>query len=381
MPISPDVLATALDELMPAYSELFVKWHPLLDKVLDGGNMDRATLKGPRREFAVVTGGPGTVTHVNTGSEIIAGGRSQNAHRGQVVAPRLIYAFDVPGKDLAEANGEMDLARILQHYPELALADFHERIAKQMGTGNGSGVGSFCTFNGNVKFNPDGTARDGFFSFRPSSAQQNKVHDLNSQGATSDAIDGWFNQYEDITSFAVDGRAQMRKAYFAASREGKTLGDVDLMIGDEQSYLNYIEDLDDQVRVTKVEGDKAPGQVRQGVKFLNADFYLDDAIDIAAATLASGGTGSAGTATTDSAASGYGLSATADGVIYGFKTPCWYSFTLGHDASKETKGDFAVRGPFRIPDQDLYRYEIVLMMGLHTNQRRANFAITGAATP
>jgi hypothetical protein len=55
-----------------------------------------------------------------------------------VVAPRLIYAFDVPGKDLAEANGEMDLARILQHYPELALSDFHERISNQLGTGNGS---------------------------------------------------------------------------------------------------------------------------------------------------------------------------------------------------------------------------------------------------
>ena len=369
MPISPDVLATALDELMPAYSELFVKWHPLLDKVLDGGNMDRATLKGPRREFAVVTGGPGTVTHVNTGSEIIAGGRSQKAHRGQVVAPRLIYAFDVPGKDLAEANGEMDLARILQHYPELALADFHERIAKQMGTGNGSGVGSFCTFNGNTTFSPDGAARNGLFSLRATTAQQAIVHNLASQNAAADAIEGWFNQYEDITSFAVDGRAQMRKAYFAASREGKTLGDVDLMIGDEQSYLNYIEDLDDQVRVTKVEGDKSPGQVRQGVKFLNADFYLDDAIDITDTLYTAGGTG------TDSTTAG------ADGVIYGFKTPAWYSFTLGHDASKETKGDFAVRGPFRIPDQDLYRYEIVLMMGIHTTQRRANLVITGAATP
>ena len=46
MAISPDVLATALNELMPAYSELFVKWHPLLEKVLVGGNMDRASLKG-----------------------------------------------------------------------------------------------------------------------------------------------------------------------------------------------------------------------------------------------------------------------------------------------------------------------------------------------
>tara|TARA_R110000765_G_scaffold47073_3_gene96882 strand:+ start:741 stop:1829 length:1089 start_codon:yes stop_codon:yes gene_type:complete len=362
MAISPDVLQTALNELMPAYSELFVKWHPLLDKVLMGGNMDRASLKGPKREFAVVTDGPGTVTAVQTGTEIIAGGRSQNAHRGNVIGPRLIYAFDVPGKDLAEANGEQDLARILQHYPELALADFHELIASQLGTGAGTGnVGSFVTMNGNATFSPDGTARDGCFEFTSTALQNNTVH-----GLTAGTVAGWTNQYEDISSFATNGRSQMRKAYFAASRQGKTLGPVDLMIGDEQSYLNYIEDLDDQVRVVKVEGDKAPGQIRQGVKFLEADFFLDDSIDISA---------------TQYTVAGQSTTAGADGVIYGFKTPTWHLFTLGHDASRETKGDFAVRGPFRIPDQDLYRYEIVLMMGLHTTQRRANFAITGAATP
>ena len=361
MAISPDVLATALNELMPAYSEMFVKWHPLLDNILKGGNMDRSALKGPKREFAVVTDGPGTVTQVQTGTEIIAGGRTQNGHRGNVVAPRLIYAFDVPGKDLAEANGEMDLARILQHYPELALADFHERIAKQLGTGNGSGVGSFATMNGNATFNPDGSSRDGFFEFAAVGSQSNVVHGLDPATVT-----GWNNQYEDVTSFATNGRSLLRKAYFAASRQGKTLGPVDLMIGDEQSYLNYIEDLDDQVRVVKVEGDKAPGNVRQGVKFLDADFYLDDAINIADPKYTVVGSSTA---------------AGADGVIYGFKTPTWHLFTMGHDASRETKGDFAVRGPFRIPDQDLYRYEIVLMMGLHTTQRRANFAVTGCATP
>ena len=361
MAISPDVLATALNELMPAYSEMFVKWHPLLDNILKGGNMDRSALKGPKREFAVVTDGPGTVTQVQTGTEIIAGGRTQNGHRGNVVAPRLIYAFDVPGKDLAEANGEMDLARILQHYPELALADFHERIAKQLGTGNGPGVGSFATMNGNSTFNPDGSSRDGFFEFAAVGSQSNIVHGLDPATVT-----GWNNQYEDVTSFATNGRSLLRKAYFAASRQGKTLGPVDLMIGDEQSYLNYIEDLDDQVRVVKIEGDKAPGNVRQGVKFLDADFYLDDAIDISDPKYTVVGSSTA---------------AGADGVIYGFKTPTWHLFTMGHDASRETKGDFAVRGPFRIPDQDLYRYEIVLMMGLHTTQRRANFAVTGCATP
>tara|TARA_R100001082_G_C4352450_1_gene155208 strand:+ start:141 stop:1217 length:1077 start_codon:yes stop_codon:yes gene_type:complete len=358
MAISPDVLATALNELMPSYSELFVKFHPLMEKVMQNGNLDRAALKGPKREFAVVTDGPGTVTQVSTGTEIIAGGRTQNAHRGNVIAPRLIYAFDVPGKDLAEANGEMDLARILQHYPELALSDFHERISNQLGTGNGNGVGGFVTLNGNTSFTPQGETRQGII--QASAASTNTVHGLVCESGTS-GISGWQNQYQDITSFAVNGRSQMRKAYFAASRQGKTAGPVDLMIGDEGSYLNYIEDLDDQVRVVKVEGDKAPPLVRQGVKFLDADFFLDDSIDVTATS--------------------YMSAAQQDGVIYGLKTPTWHLFTLGHDASRETKGDFAVRGPFRIPDQDIYRYELVLMMGLHTTQLRSNFMVTGAGTP
>ena len=357
MAISPDVLATALNELMPSYSEMFVKFHPLMEKVMTNGNMDRAALKGPKREFAVVTNGPGTVTQVTTGSEIIAGGRAQNAHRGNVVAPRLIYAFDVPGKDLAEANGAMDLARILQHYPELALSDFHERISNQLGTGNGSGVGGFVTLNGNTTFSPDGTSRQGIL--QQSAASTNTVHGLVCESGTS-GISGWQNQYQDITSFAVNGRSQMRKAYFAASRQGKTSGPVDLMIGDESSYLNYIEDLDDQVRVVKVEGDKSPALVRQGVKFLDADFYLDDSIDTSSSLFSS---------------------AAQDGVIYGLKTPTWNLFTMGHDSSRETKGDFALRGPFRIPDQDIYRYELVLMMGLHTTQLRSNFVVTGGGTP
>ena len=77
MAISPDVLATALQELMPAYSELFVSWHPVLEKLVSKGNLTRETLKGPWREFVVVTDGPGDVTLIQTGSEVIAGGRHQ----------------------------------------------------------------------------------------------------------------------------------------------------------------------------------------------------------------------------------------------------------------------------------------------------------------
>ena len=359
MAISPDVVATALQDLAPGYSELFSLWHPLMERVVKRGNTDRATLKGPYREFVVVSGGPGSVTQVTTGSEVITGGRTQSAQRGSSYAPRMIYAFDIPGKDLAEANGENDLAKIIKAYPELALSDFHERIADQLGSGNGTGVGGFLTLNGDTTYNPGLAAnRTGAFEFGTQAAQVaagNAVFGLN-KATTA----GWYNQYGQISSFATDGRATMRQVYYAASRQGsKASGPVDLLLGDETSYLNYIDDLDDQVRVMRVEGDKAPKQLRQGIPFLEADFFLENSIDLTQFT--AGGAN--------------------NGVIYMMKTDTWHMYTLGHDSGMETKGDFAVRGPIRIPEQDMWRYEYVLNMGMYCDQLRANGVVTGGATP
>ena len=369
MAISPDVLATALQDLAPGYSELFSLWHPLMEKVVKKGNMDRATLKGPWREFVVVSSGPGTVTQVSTGSEIIAGGRTQSAQRGNSYAPRLIYAFDVPGKDLAEANGENDLAKIIKRYPELALSDFHTRIANQLAAGNGAGVGGFLTLNGDATYSPSpgiavATNRDGAFGYAAQAAQNNSVFGIGNPAAAAGATAGWYNQYGQISSFSTDGRATMRQVYYAASRQGsKASGPVDLLLGDETSYLNYIDDLDDQVRVMRVEGDKAPKAMRQGIPFLEADFYLEQAITdgIAAGQFTTGGSN--------------------NGVIYMLKSDTWHSYTLGHDSGMETKGDFAIRGPIRIPEQDMWRYEYVLNMGMYCDQMRANGVVTGGATP
>ena len=363
MAIQPDVLATALQDLAPGYSELFSLWHPLMERVVKRGNVDRATLKGPWREFVVVNQGPGTVTQVLTGSEVIAGGRTQSAQRGNTYAPRLIYAFDVPGKDLAQANGENDLAKIIKRYPELALSDFHERIANQMAAGNGTGVGGFLTLNGQQTYNPEGTVRQGGLEFLTPVAQRaagNSIFGITKNATTAS---GWYNQYGNVTSFATNGRQTMRQVYYTASRQGsKASGPVDLLLGDESSYLNYIDDLDDQVRVMRVEGDKAPKAIRQGIPFLEADFFLEQSI-------------------TDGITGGALTGVAANGAIYMLKTDTWHMYTLGHDSGMETKGDFAIRGPIRIPEQDMWRYEYVLNMGMYCDQLRANGTVTGAGTP
>jgi hypothetical protein len=372
MAISQEVFATALQEQMKGLSETFMLWHPLLEAIVTRGNISKSTLEGPFRDFVLVQGGPGAVDTIYGGSEVISGGRTQQGVRGNTFAGRMIYSFDVPLKDLAYANGKQDLARILQNYPEMAVGDFHERISDQLATGTGAGVGAYPTLFGGTTigaaagvststFNPEGTARSGFLLTEPIAAQMATVHNVNSSGGATGIV-GWHNQYGQIAGgFSVSGRAVIRRAYYAASRQGKTLGDVDVLFADELTYLNLLEDLDDFVRVDSVkEGDHVPSKLREGIKYLSGTMYLESSIDTAAATLAA--------------------TPAADGLVYGLKTPTWHAYNVGH-GGEATKGNFEVRGPFRLPEQDMMRTEIVLHQGLYTNNRRANFTVTGGAIP
>jgi len=353
MAISPDVLASTLTDLLPGYSETFTKWHPLLDAIVTGGNLSKKKLEGPSREFTVVTGGPGQVTHIQSGNEVINGGRKQLAVRGNEVAPRLIYAFDVPRKDMAEANGKQDLAKLIKTYPERALHDFYEMLSQQLAIGDGAnGVGGFFTLNGDAQYSPDGTARWGLLN--PSaSTDARSVHGLTSAGTS-----GWQNQYAHTTGFSVDGVRKMREVYFKCQREGRVAdGTVDMMFGDEVSFLNYMDSLQEHVRTGQIESTDGKNYGRQSIKFVDSDFYLEDSIDL---TQLSAGT-------------------SADGCIYMLNSSSFEAFTLGQNASMEGKGFFDQGAPMRIPDLDAYRYELILYFGLHTVQRRANGIVTGTA--
>ena len=120
------------------YEELFVKHHPLLAYILKGSKIEKSTLKGPYREFTVVTGGPGQGTGLPTGSETLASTRRNVGLRGREYAYRYIYHFAIPGKDLAEASGEQDYARLIDNYPNLAIADAKEIYARQTMRGSGT---------------------------------------------------------------------------------------------------------------------------------------------------------------------------------------------------------------------------------------------------
>lgn len=355
MSYSADVLAGALEELMPGYVETFIKWHPLLEKLWNGGKIERGKAKGYKQTFTVLTGGPGQVTGINTGAEQIQGGRSQNAYKGEAHAGRMIYAFDVPRVDLDEVNNEQDMARLLEDYPEAALGDFWERLASQLGVGNGTDVGNFPTLCGDTTYTDRNGTPQGILEFAAPTSQTNTVHGLDKA-----SVSGWTNQYGVINSFTADGRKTLRKVFHTVSRQHKALGIVDLMLGDEDSFLNLLDDMDDYVHISAVkDGDHGePGDSREGIKVWRSEFWLDDAIDVTAPTV-----------TTADA---------QEGIIYLFKTKTWRMFTMSGDKNRSTP-DMQVSPPMRPYDLDAYRFEIVLHAGLYCKDLRCNGVVTGGA--
>ena len=354
MAISAEVLNDALQELAPRYQNLFETWSPVMKKIITNGNVERSRLRGPYKEFRVITGGPGDVTQIVDGGERLAATRADITAKGDTYASRLIYSFLVPDKDMAEAVGPADVEHLIKQYPEAALMDFHQRITKQFVNGNGSGCGGFLTLNGDSTYSPQGTARNGVFDFAAKASQTDTVFGLAKEGTTGTT--GWYNGYAKISSMASDGISKLRREYFRASRKGKLLGPVDLLMADETSFSNYIDLLDDRIIVEDViKGEAGVDDVTQGVKFLKATMYIEDFLDTAQFT-----TGGAD-----------------DGVIYGLKSSTWHMYTLGSDDKMETKGDFSIRGPLRRPDMDAHQFEYVLYMGMYCDFLAANFAVTG----
>ena len=75
MPTNADVLNFAQSKLIPKWTEQFYQHHPVLDKVILKGNIERTKLGGPYVEFPIVTNGPGAVTRIETGSEVYSSTR------------------------------------------------------------------------------------------------------------------------------------------------------------------------------------------------------------------------------------------------------------------------------------------------------------------
>lgn len=348
---SIDVVTSSLIELMPGYTRTFDVYSPVMEHLVKRGNKQPHNHR--QKEFILMPEGPGQVTILVDGDETIRGGRRQSAVRGDAFAGTAIYSVNVPLQDVREANGEADIGKIIKTYPENAMVDFQQRLARQLVMGDGAEVGAFITLNGDATYSPKGTARTGIFQFADESAQTATVFNV-----AKNSITGWYNGYQHISSVATEGRFKMRKAYWDASSQASDAdGDVDVMLSDSLSYDRYIDDLDDMVQIVEKstkEGDRAPRSVRMGVRFLNGMMYRDPHITPSAFSTANA----------------------TEGVTYGLHTASWNVFYHG-SAKGQGDGNFSLYREGPDNDHDMWKYWFLLSMGMYCDKLRSNFVVTG----
>lgn len=368
---SVDVVNNVLQELLPGLNEQFTSWHPLFERMVKNQQFQQA--KGRKIEFRIVTGGPGQMTPVHYGGEQIPRVRRQNYALGEQYMARMIYSFIIPGKDIAEVSGNKDaLKSLVQTYPESAVSDVYEIQSRQFARGassagtepnTGSDASGLVTLNGSQDYYPDGpaSASDGVFQALAAGAQTNTVFGRPMSGAGTNPTTGWEHQYGHITAFALNGRRTMQDVKRAADKKGnKFEKGVDLLLGDEASFANYVDSLDDHVETVAVVDDHIPAKIRDGVKFMGADFFSESDIDLSDTTA-------------------FSNASMQTGVIYELCTPTWEGRRMGGDDAMETKGMFSMRGPVRIPDMDAWQWEIINHFNIYCRELRKNGLVTGGA--
>ena len=360
MAVAPDVIVSVLEDMDPHYNETFSKYHPVFTNILE--KSPRENFESYKKTFVLATKAPGQMNNVVHGGEQIRGGLVQGAVKGYIEAPRLIYAFDIPGKTLDQANNKQDLAQIVAAYPDLAHIDIRANLSAQFAVGGVDGFTAFTTLNGQQTFTPQTDAYTGVFQFAAIASQTNTVFGIPMQAAASNPTIGWYHQYGNITSWAQNGARKLREVYWAAGREGEKLGAVpDILLADEASFHNYVDTLESRVLLVKP-GDSHKGlwskeNGREGYECLNGIMYIEPSIDLTAFTAAT---------------------APRDGVIYGINTAAW-KMGIQSSGKADNKGWFHYRPPTKHPFSDQWRYEIILSAIPYCTDLRSQFVITGSA--
>lgn len=355
---NPDVIVAGIQKVEEAEGSTFDLYHPAWNRVINAQGKP-PTLPEIYKEFGLVPVSPESITTVEKGTETLKAGRRQGSVKGNTFATRIVYAYDLPAKDLADISEAQDLVGIIKKYPMRAKLGVIEKMTKQFVMGNVPDLPGFITLNGDATYRPNGATRQGLLSFADKADQTGIVH-----GVARNSIEGWHNQHRHVSGFSNNGRRQIRRAFHDTSEQGSALyGKVDTILADRISYDNYLDDLEGflvQDR-TKLSGDPGPDEngFREGVPFFmggNCRIYSEQHI----------------------VPSEFVSERAKAGVMYGLNSRTMKMYTKG-DNQKTTDGWFAHRKPHRAERQEVFIYETVIHVGMYCFDLRRNFTVTGTA--
>lgn len=375
MTTSVDIINSTVPGLRNTFEDAFSTYNPFVKALLT--KMVKEPTTGPYIEFNILTGGPGRVTNLYGGAELLYTGKANIVEKGNEYPMRWDYSFGITGKDIDEIEDAKDnvvkkgkIADLLQANHLAGITDVASGFAQQFFMGNFSagtntrdnGSKGMVSLNGNTGVGyysqSSGTARTGILEFAAPASQTGTVHNIPSKGAASGAVDGWYNQYSVVTG-SGDRRSVLRSTKSLCDRQGADRGaSIDFMFSDPESRAAYVSDLTEHTMYGTVESGKDPVTVkaREGLVFggdKRCLWFDDDHIDITDSTCFPG--------------------AAAEGVTYMLSSEDWRLFSTTREKM------FTWRKMVKNPFQDGYIQEMLFHFNMYCISRRTQAVVVGTA--
>jgi len=239
-----DVLAAAVHRLFPTFVDQASAAHPMLDHLFGPENMEDMNTGAPYWEASFRVQGPGAATHIVNGNEIMPGQKDDITLRARVDPARVIYNYDLPEKDYAEAQWNPDKAvNLVEEYDKAAIDEIFDALDYQLqtcfpATGTATGwtaaksaalrpMRAFGTLNGDQTGLPTTGLQNGLMQFALPVAQTGTIHGVT---RTTTAI---FTQYPAgglIPSYSAEGEKYLYEVQHAiyAREPGPVVGLCDM---------------------------------------------------------------------------------------------------------------------------------------------------------
>lgn len=376
MAYSAELLATTLVHLEPKITDLWTRSTPAFSYFIGkkagqaSGQIPKFKLEGPYMEFMVAKGGPGSMQTFETGDELITAGRRQQHLRGSEFTAYMMYTYNLPGMELSDSGGKMDIGKVVETGPLRSLEDMRQIMNRQLVAGTSfvgtdpvsNGATGLITLNGNAGYSAKGTSRTGILKAATVANQTGSTHGLPEASAASNPTAGWYNQYDAISSFSVDGMRKYRTMIQTINSQGVGLeGEgVDLVLCDQGTYQNMLEALDDKIQlIDKVDYPLARHLTNEGFRLNGVDWYFEPDINL-----------------TDTAA----FSATQrTGLAYILTSSNWHMFYNEGHKSQVGGAFFDMKDWILLSDMDAYQFRIKCNFNFYCDSKRHQGVLVGGA--
>lgn len=358
-PTNHGAIIGVLEDLQKEYTKTFTLFHPAMSEVIEKQQLRKAN--GPEITFLITPDGPGTMTPILNGDELIPSTARENSVKGRATSGTAVYQYTIGEEDIKLLTGKQDIVQLLKDYPERAMIEFRQNVTRQFVMGDVPELGTLPTINGQRTYQPRAgyPTQPGILHFQDKLTQNAVIH-----GVQHNSIPGWHNQYRDIASFRTEGTKQLRRLMRECAQQGDQMRGIDIVLCDNETYDHYIDFNDDRVVFIDEPGiDKNDANApRKGVGFMvgGTKFVPDPFIRIDQMT-----------------------GAAQNGVMYGLSLADWVFFTHSGNLPnvKLDEGWFTLRSPQQLQQQLAYQFISVLTFGAYCRDLRTQFTATGGARP